>query len=65
MPLERARTLLVKGMLERRARRRGDAKASFEEALEVFERAGARLWADRARARSSIASGCAARRATN
>jgi DNA-binding CsgD family transcriptional regulator len=50
MPLERARTLLVKGVIERRARRRGDAKRSFEEALEIFERAGARLWADRARA---------------
>ena len=50
MPLERARTLLVRGVIERRARRRGDAKRSFEEALETFEQAGARLWADRARA---------------
>jgi DNA-binding CsgD family transcriptional regulator len=49
MPLERARTLLVKGVIERRARRRGDAKASFEQALEIFEQAGARLWAKRAR----------------
>ena len=50
MPLERARTLLVRGVIERRARRRGDAKRSFEEALETFEQAGAQLWADRARA---------------
>jgi DNA-binding NarL/FixJ family response regulator len=50
MPFERARTLLVKGRLERRARRRGRAKQSFEQALEIFERCGARLWADRARA---------------
>jgi DNA-binding CsgD family transcriptional regulator len=49
MPLERARTLLVRGVLERRARRRGAAKRSFEEALEIFEQAGARLWAERAR----------------
>jgi DNA-binding CsgD family transcriptional regulator len=50
MPPERARTLLVKGVIERRVRRRGDAKRCFEEALEIFELAGARLWADRARA---------------
>jgi DNA-binding CsgD family transcriptional regulator len=48
MPFERARTLLVKGVLERRARRRGQAKASFEEALATFEHVGARLWAERA-----------------
>ena len=50
MPFERARTLLVKGQIERRARRRGRAKESFEQALEIFEHIGARLWADRARA---------------
>ena len=50
MPFEQARTLLVKGRLERRARRRGRAKESFEQAREIFERCGARLWADRARA---------------
>jgi DNA-binding CsgD family transcriptional regulator len=49
MPLERARTLLVRGVIQRRARRRGDAKRSFEQALEIFEQAGARLWAERAR----------------
>ena len=48
MSIERARTLLVKGVVERRARRRGDAKRSFEQALEIFEQAGARRWADRA-----------------
>jgi DNA-binding CsgD family transcriptional regulator len=50
MPLERARTLLTRGVIERRARKRGRAKKSFEEALEVFEASGARLWAERARA---------------
>ena len=50
MPIEQARTLLVRGMIERRARRRGRAKQSFEEACEIFERTGARVWAARARA---------------
>jgi DNA-binding CsgD family transcriptional regulator len=49
MPFERARTLLVKGRLERRARLRARARESFEQALEVFERIGARLWAEVAR----------------
>ncbi len=49
MPVEQARTLLVRGVLERRARRRAQAKRSFEQALEIFERTGARLWAARAR----------------
>jgi DNA-binding CsgD family transcriptional regulator len=47
--LERGRTLLVKGMVERRARRRAHARQSFEKALETFERVGATLWAERAR----------------
>jgi hypothetical protein len=49
MPFERARTLLTQGIVQRRARRRGLAKSCFEESLASFERAGARLWADRAR----------------
>jgi DNA-binding CsgD family transcriptional regulator len=49
MPFELARTLLVKGVIERRARRRRRAKESFEQALAIFERVGARLWAGRAR----------------
>jgi DNA-binding CsgD family transcriptional regulator len=50
MPFERARTLLVKGVIERRARRRSEAHRSLTEAAETFERMGARLWAGRARA---------------
>jgi DNA-binding CsgD family transcriptional regulator len=50
MPLELARTLLVAGAIERRARKRACAKASFERALALFDDAGARLWAQRARA---------------
>jgi DNA-binding CsgD family transcriptional regulator len=49
MPFELARTLLVKGVIERRARRRGRAKESFKQALAIFERVGASLWAERAR----------------
>lgn len=50
MPLERARTLLAKGVIERRLRRRRLAKLAFDEALSLFEQAGAALWAERARA---------------
>lgn len=49
MPFERARTLLVMGVVERRARRRAQAKRSFELAYEIFKQIGARLWAKRAR----------------
>jgi len=49
LPFDRARTLLVRGVIERRLRRRARAKASFEEALDEFERIGAPLWAERAR----------------
>lgn len=43
-PFERARTLLVKGTIERRAKRWGDARRSLDDAAEIFERIGARLW---------------------
>jgi DNA-binding CsgD family transcriptional regulator/DNA polymerase III delta prime subunit len=48
MPLERARTLLVAGVIERRRRHRGRASALIAEAASEFERMGARLWAKRA-----------------
>jgi ATP/maltotriose-dependent transcriptional regulator MalT len=48
MPFELARTLLVTGVVERRARRRARAKKSFEQAFEIFDRLGAKLWAERA-----------------
>jgi DNA-binding CsgD family transcriptional regulator len=50
MPFEHARTLLAKGTIERRARRRRDARTSLEEAIEIFDRLGARLWTEKARA---------------
>ena len=49
MPLERARTLLVRGQVQRRQRRKRAASDSLAETLELFERFGAALWAKRAR----------------
>lgn len=49
MPFERARTLLVRGQVLRRRRERRAARESVEQALELFERLGASLWAGRAR----------------
>ena len=49
MPFELARTLLAKGLVDRRARRRGAAKESLERALAIFERMGAPIWAERTR----------------
>jgi DNA-binding CsgD family transcriptional regulator len=49
MPFEFGRTLFVKGLIERRMRRRARAKESFARALEIFERLPARLWAERTR----------------
>jgi DNA-binding NarL/FixJ family response regulator len=48
--LEHARTLLVAGEVERRNRRKAAAHDLLERALEIFESAGARLWAERTRA---------------
>ena len=49
MPFELGRTLLVKGMIERRARCRSAAGESLAQALSIFERLGASLWAGKAR----------------
>lgn len=50
MPFERARTLLALGVAHRRAKRKRAAREALDEALAVFERLGAPLWAERARA---------------
>lgn len=55
MPLERGRTLLVLGRIEQRLRRKESASAVLQEALGVFERLPAPLWADRARTELSRA----------
>ena len=49
MPFELARTLLVKGMIERRARHKAAARESLSQALGIFEQLSAPLWADKAR----------------
>jgi DNA-binding CsgD family transcriptional regulator len=60
LPLDRGRTLLVLGATQRRLKRRRDARRTLEEALAVFERIGAALWADRARGELKRISGRAA-----
>ena len=49
-PVERARTLLLLGQLERRTGERRDARATLETAEAAFLAAGADAWAERARA---------------
>ena len=49
MPFELARTLLVTGMIERRARHKTAARRSLGQALGIFEHLGAPLWAGKAR----------------
>jgi DNA-binding CsgD family transcriptional regulator len=48
-PFDLARTLLVKGEVERRAKQKKAARSSLEQALATFEELGASLWSDRAR----------------
>ena len=50
MPLELARTLLVKGQVHRRRREKQLADQALRESLRLFDKAGAALWAARARA---------------
>jgi DNA-binding CsgD family transcriptional regulator len=61
-PFERARTELAYGEHLRRARRRVDARAHLEAALETFEQLGARPWAERARLELRAAGRTARRR---
>ncbi len=49
MPFDRARTLLALGAAQRRAKRKRDARATLDEAVQVFEELGATLWAQKAR----------------
>jgi DNA-binding NarL/FixJ family response regulator len=53
MPLELARTLIVKGQLQRRRKQKRAARESLRHALSLCEETGATLWA--ARARSELA----------
>ncbi len=47
-PLEHARTLFLKGQLERRARQRAAARKTLEQAAAIFEALGASIWAQKA-----------------
>jgi len=49
MPFELGRALLIKGMAERRAKHKSAARATLGQALGIFERLGAPLWAGKAR----------------
>ena len=49
LPLEQGRTLLALGATRRRDRRQRPAREALEEALAIFERLGAVLWAGKAR----------------
>jgi DNA-binding CsgD family transcriptional regulator len=48
-PFQHARTLLALGVTQRRAKQRGAARVTLEQALADFERLGAPLWAERTR----------------
>jgi DNA-binding CsgD family transcriptional regulator len=50
LPFELGRTFLVRGAVERRAKRKREARDTLAKALEVFDGLGATLWADKARA---------------
>ncbi|OFW72721.1 MAG: hypothetical protein A2Y55_05415 [Actinobacteria bacterium RBG_16_68_12] len=60
IPLDRGRTLLALGAAQRRMKRRREARKTLEEALGIFERLGAALWAERARSELRRISGRAA-----
>lgn len=49
IPIERGRTLIALGAVQRRMKKRSEARNTFEAALEIFEGFGAALWAVRAR----------------
>jgi DNA-binding CsgD family transcriptional regulator len=48
-PFQHARTFLAQGVTQRRAKQRGAARLTLEQALAIFERLGAPLWAEKAR----------------
>jgi DNA-binding CsgD family transcriptional regulator len=56
-PLEQARTLLCLGVVRRQAQQKRAARDALEQALTIFERLGARLWAEKARSESRRISG--------
>ena len=59
MPFERARTQLALGERLRRAKQRAEAREPLTQALDEFERLGAKPWAERARAELRATGGAA------
>jgi len=56
-PFELARTLLVQGQIERRAKGRATAREALTQALELFDALGAAVWSERAAAELARISG--------
>jgi DNA-binding CsgD family transcriptional regulator len=55
IPFELARTLLVKGKVERRARHKAAARGALEQAIGLFDTLGAPIWSQKAREEHSRA----------
>lgn len=47
-PFERGRTMLVAGTIAQRAKQKRKAREALEQAAEIFDRLGARLWSEKA-----------------
>ena len=60
LPFELGRTLLVSGAVQRRAKRKREARDTLMRALEIFEGLGAAEWAERTRAELARIGGRAA-----
>jgi DNA-binding CsgD family transcriptional regulator len=53
LPFERARSLLIHGVMQRRAKLKRPARETFERAATIFEELGSQLWAERTRSELS------------
>ncbi len=60
LPFELGRTLLVSGTVQRRAKRKREARDTLTQALEIFEGLGAAAWSERTRAELARIGGRAA-----
>jgi DNA-binding CsgD family transcriptional regulator len=60
LPFELGRTILVRGAVQRRAKRKREARDTLTQALEIFERLGAAAWTERTRAELARIGGRAA-----
>ncbi len=60
LPFELGRTLLVRGTVQRRAKRKREARDTLTQALEIFEGLGAAAWSERTRAELARIGGRAA-----